>query len=46
MKLRTILFCVLIVGADTSRADTLIHAGRLIDGESSRALTEVTIRID
>ncbi|MGI9292412.1 MAG: amidohydrolase family protein [Pseudomonadales bacterium] len=28
-----------------SQADTLIHAGRLIDGESSRAFTEKTIRV-
>lgn len=27
-------------------ADTLIHAGRLIDGESNRAMTEMTVRID
>lgn len=30
----------------TANADTLIHAGRLIDGESNRAVTEVTVRID
>lgn len=35
---------VLITGNVT--ADTLIHAGRLIDGESDSADTEMTIRVD
>ena len=29
----------------TVHADTLIHAGRLIDGDSDRAVTERTIRV-
>lgn len=30
----------------SANADTLIHAGRLIDGESDRPVTERTIRVD
>lgn len=29
-----------------ANADTLIHAGRLIDGESSRAATQMTVRVN
>ncbi|ANO50707.1 metal-dependent hydrolase family protein [Woeseia oceani] len=29
-----------------AQADTLIHAGRLIDGDSDRAMTEMTVRIN
>jgi len=32
--------------AGTAQANTLIHAGRLIDGDSDRVATEMTIRID
>jgi imidazolonepropionase-like amidohydrolase len=32
--------------AQVTNADTLIHAGRLIDGDSSRTASEATIRID
>lgn len=40
----TLLGLVLI--ANVASADTLIHAGRLIDGESNHAATEMTVRID
>ncbi len=36
---------VLLIAANTN-ADTLIHAGRLIDGESNAAATAMTIRVD
>jgi imidazolonepropionase-like amidohydrolase len=39
-----LLAAVLTVSA-TANADTLIHAGRLIDGESSRAVNDMTIRV-
>ncbi|TDJ38316.1 MAG: amidohydrolase family protein [Gammaproteobacteria bacterium] len=35
----------LLVSAGCANADTLIHAGRLIDGDADHALTEVTIRV-
>ncbi len=35
----------LILAAGIANADTLIHAGRLIDGDADRALTEVTVRV-
>jgi imidazolonepropionase-like amidohydrolase len=35
-----------LLAVGPARADTLIHAGRLIDGDSNRALAERTIRID
>ena len=35
----------LLVSAGCANADTLIHAGRLIDGDADRALTEVTVRV-
>jgi len=35
-----------LVAAAPSYADTLIYAGRLIDGESDRAVNDVTIRVD
>ena len=35
----------LLVSAGYANADTLIHAGRLIDGDADRALTEVTVRV-
>lgn len=31
---------------NAAKADTLIHAGRLIDGSAERAATEMTIRVD
>jgi len=36
----------LLLAAGSAYADTLIHAGRLIDGESGRAVTEVTVRVN
>ncbi len=36
----------LFLAAGSAYADTLIHAGRLIDGESGRAVTEVTVRVN
>ena len=35
----------LLISAGLAHADTLIHAGRLIDGESDRVVTEVTVRV-
>lgn len=35
-----------LLAGGTTTADTLIHAGRLIDGESDAAVTEMTIRVD
>ena len=35
----------LLLAAGSAYADTLIHAGRLIDGESGRAIIEVTVRV-
>lgn len=46
MKIRGILICCWAFLPAVAGADTLIHAGRLIDGESDRARTEMTIRID
>ncbi len=46
MKIVSTLLCSLFVFVGTANADTLIHAGRLIDGESSRAVSEVTVRVD
>ena len=45
MKHLTMLLAVAVLTTCTAVADTLIHAGRLIDGESDRATTEKTIRI-
>ena len=45
MKYCTKLLAVLLLAAGTAKADTLIHAGRLIDGVADRAVTEVTVRI-
>jgi imidazolonepropionase-like amidohydrolase len=44
-KLMTLLGSLLFAAA-TANADTLIHAGRLIDGASNRAATEMTIRVN
>ncbi len=35
----------LLITTGYANADTLIHAGRLIDGNADRALTEVTVRV-
>ena len=35
----------LLFGASAASADTLIHAGRLIDGDANRAVTERTVRV-
>ena len=40
----TLLFVAAASGS--AAADTLIHAGRLIDGNADRAITEVTVRVD
>ena len=40
----TLVVAILFV-TSTATADTLIHAGRLIDGDSNRAVTEKTIRV-
>ncbi len=43
---RTMIFVtVLLLSSIGAQADTLIHAGRLIDGESNRAMTEMTVRV-
>ena len=39
------IFAALMLGGPSAVADTLIHAGRLIDGDSSRALNDRTIRV-
>ncbi len=39
-------FALATLAATGAAADTLIHAGRLIDGEADRPRAEVTIRID
>ncbi len=36
----------IVLMAGNVSADTLIHAGRLIDGESDSAVTEMTVRVD
>ncbi len=46
MKQSTTIFLSLILAAGFARADTLIHAGGLIDGDSGRISSERTIRID
>lgn len=45
MKYLFTLCAASLLIVDTAAADTLIHAGRLIDGESDRASTEKTVRI-
>lgn len=44
MRILPVLACLLTAG--TAFADTLIHAGRLIDGDADRAVGEATIRVD
>ena len=38
--------CMLTITAPTAMADTLIHAGTLIDGANDDAMTEMTVRVD
>jgi len=45
MKKLITLLSGLLFAAGFATADTLIHAGRLIDGDTDRALTEVTVRV-
>ncbi|MGI9203723.1 MAG: amidohydrolase family protein [Woeseiaceae bacterium] len=45
MKYQITLLAVSVMTAGAAVADTLVHAGRLIDGESDRAALEKTIRI-
>jgi len=45
MKTIITLLGGLLASGGFASADTLIHAGRLIDGESDRAVTEVTVRV-
>lgn len=45
MKITTVLAIALLAVAGNAGADILVHAGRLIDGESD-PVTEMTIRID
>ena len=44
--MRQILTLAALLLLQPAHAETLIHAGRLIDGTSSRASTEMTIRVD
>jgi imidazolonepropionase-like amidohydrolase len=46
MKTACTLLTGLILTAGTSVADTLIHAGRVIDGESDDVQTEMTVIVD
>ena len=45
MRTMTALLFGLVCAANTAHADTLIHAGRMIDGRSDRAATEMTVRV-
>lgn len=45
MSFRKFAALVLVLFAGTSSADTLIHAGSLIDGDASRAVNDRTIRV-
>lgn len=45
MTYRTVLFLATLFIAGPTTADTLIHAGRLIDGDADRAVNDRTIRI-
>ena len=44
--MKRLLLAAVFAGSTLAQADTLIHAGRLIDGTSNRALTERTIQVD
>jgi imidazolonepropionase-like amidohydrolase len=46
MKISPFLLLGLLFAAASASADTLIHAGRLIDGEADRAVAEMTIRVN
>ena len=46
MKITIAPLLFISVFANLAIADTLIHAGRLIDGESVTVLTEMTVRVD
>jgi len=46
MKFMKGLALGVVLTSSCANADTLIHAGRLIDGESDAAVTEMTIRVD
>ena len=46
MKFLEIIALGIVLIAGNVSADTLIHAGHLIDGESDSALTEMTVRVD
>ncbi len=46
MTSRGLFLTVCLVATSTAAADTLLHAGRLIDGVSNRPMSEVTVRID
>ncbi len=43
--LESVALGIVLIATNVS-ADTLIHAGRLIDGESDSAVTEMTVRVD
>ena len=45
MKKLITFLCGMLIAAVSANADTLIHAGRLIDGDSDSAVTESTIRV-
>lgn len=44
--MQRLLLAVLLTASASAPAETVIHAGRLIDGASDRAVTERTIRVD
>ena len=46
MTSRGLFLAVCLVATSTATADTLLHAGRLIDGVSNQPMSEVTVRID
>ncbi len=46
MTRRGFFLTACLVATSPATADTLLHAGRLIDGVSSRPTSEVTVRID
>ena len=46
MKKLTAVLLSFVVAINLANADTLIHAGRLIDGSADRAATEMTIRVE
>ena len=45
MKKLTLLATFLVLATGVARADTLIHAGSLIDGDADRAVNDRTIRV-